>query len=224
MSAPTPPIFNQGMFAIGPSSPEDWQSFYRWLLSVLTATNDATQTVATLQLGQTAINAAIIVLQATQASQQADLTAVQTQQATDEAALAALTEQVNQIQFGPNPFIASLPAMAHRQLQPTGMMDASRLALGSGPVDIESLAGPITFGLNLVEKMRLHTNGFFGIMQPSPAYQLDIVGDVNTTTLYRAATLPGISGTAVLAKITGAGTNGSLTITGGIITAKVDPT
>jgi hypothetical protein len=40
----------------------------------------------------------------------------------------------------------------------------------------------------------------------------------------QATLSPGISGTVTLAKLTGGGTNGSLTFAGGIITAVVDPT
>ncbi len=70
----------------------------------------------------------------------------------------------------------------------------------------------------------LNTNGRVGVKNVAPAYPLDVTGDINTTTLYRVGGTGGFSGTAVLAKITAGGTNGSLTIVGGIVTAYLAPT
>ncbi len=57
-----------------------------------------------------------------------------------------------------------------------------------------------------------------------PAYAVDATGDVNASGVHRTGGVAGITGVAALAKLTIAGTNGTLTFTGGIITAYTAPT
>ena len=55
-------------------------------------------------------------------------------------------------------------------------------------------------------------------------FALDVTGDINLSGAYRRGGTTGITTVATLAKITGGGANGSLTIAGGIITGYVAPT
>jgi hypothetical protein len=56
---------------------------------------------------------------------------------------------------------------------------AGLLVSASGP-DLK----PLLFGIDRVEKARLHSNGNFGIGTPTPAFKLDVNGIVNATALY----------------------------------------
>lgn len=66
--------------------------------------------------------------------------------------------------------------------------------------------------------------GKWGFLNASPAEVVDVTGNVNATGVYKKGGTSGISTTAVLAKLTSLGSNGSLTISGGIITAYTAPT
>jgi hypothetical protein len=63
-----------------------------------------------------------------------------------------------------------------------------------------------------------------GIGTLSPAYSLDVTGDVNCSGIYRRAGVAGVTATITTAKLTTAGANGSLTFSGGILTGFVQPT
>lgn len=63
-----------------------------------------------------------------------------------------------------------------------------------------------------------NNNGDIGTLSGEIAANTASIKVINTTLS------PGITGSVVLAKITGGGANGSLTFVKGIITAKVDPT
>ncbi len=66
--------------------------------------------------------------------------------------------------------------------------------------------------------------GKWGFLQAAPAEVVDVTGNVNATGVYKKGGVAGISATAVLAKLTTLGANGSLTVSGGIITAYTAPT
>jgi len=64
--------------------------------------------------------------------------------------------------------------------------------------------------------------GFGG--NAAPGYEVDATGQINAASGYRAAGVNSVSGFITLAKITPGGANGSITITGGIVTGSVAPT
>ncbi len=70
----------------------------------------------------------------------------------------------------------------------------------------------------------LNTNGRVGIKNTAPAYAFDVTGDLNVTGVYRQGGTAGITGVAALAPLTALGSPGTLTFTGGIITAYTAPT
>lgn len=77
----------------------------------------------------------------------------------------------------------------------------------------------------LAEWARLDNAGHFGFGgNAAPAYAVDATGYVNASAGYRVNAVVGITQVVVLAKITVAGTNGSLTFVGGIPTAYTAPT
>jgi hypothetical protein len=66
--------------------------------------------------------------------------------------------------------------------------------------------------------------GNLGVGTTSPAYNLDVAGDVNCSGIYRRAGVAGVTATITTAKLTTAGANGSLTFSGGILTGFVQAT
>lgn len=98
-----------------------------------------------------------------------------------------------------------------------------------GAGDKFGFVGPTTntalvLGQNNTERMRVHSNGKVGVNNNSPAFQLDVTGDINTTTAYRAGGTVGINATITTAKLTPGGANGSMTFVGGILTAQTPAT
>ncbi len=79
--------------------------------------------------------------------------------------------------------------------------------------------GVFTFWITLNQTGKC---GFGGNV--APAYPVDATGDINASGVFRQAGTAGISGTAALAPLTALGTPGSLTYSGGIITAYIAPT
>ena len=58
----------------------------------------------------------------------------------------------------------------------------------------------------------------------NPNYALDTTGDTNTTGVYRVGGTAGLSVTITTAKVTSGGASGSMTFTGGILTAQTQAT
>lgn len=98
--------------------------------------------------------------------------------------------------------------------------------LGSGLL-IETANGtPLVFGTNNAERARFVSAGrlLIGTLTDNAADLLQVNGVVNAASGFKVGASSGVSGTVSLAKLTSGGTNGSLTVTNGIITAIVNPT
>lgn len=88
----------------------------------------------------------------------------------------------------------------------------------SGQTVGNAVTDTIAFTLDL-------TSGDIGLGgQTSPSYAVDTTGYINASTGYRIGGTAGITQVATLAKLTVGGTNGSLTIVGGIVTGYSNPT
>ncbi len=79
--------------------------------------------------------------------------------------------------------------------------------------------GAIAFWITLDQTGKC---GFGG--NAAPAYAMDATGDVNVSGVFRVGTVAGLSATITTAKLTLAGANGSMTFTGGILTAQTPAT
>jgi microcystin-dependent protein len=77
--------------------------------------------------------------------------------------------------------------------------------------------GEIQSQINGVTKMVIKNDGKVGIANLSPAYPLDVTGDVNITGAFRVNGTP-LSGTGTVTSVDGAGGTTGLTLTGGPIT------
>lgn len=100
------------------------------------------------------------------------------------------------------------------------------LALGTGTGGMSlylntGLTVGNTFTPSAVITINTTGAGFGG--NTNPQYPVDATGDINTSTKYRVGGTAGLSTTVTLAKLTSGGSNGSLTITGGIVTAYSAP-
>jgi hypothetical protein len=89
---------------------------------------------------------------------------------------------------------------------------------GAARLDIRTAAaGGLTTVISLLADD--DSTGYCGIMNPAPAYPLDVTGDVNTTTRYRAGGTAGLSGTYNFTGTAGSTKIKTMTFVGGILTA-----
>jgi hypothetical protein len=77
----------------------------------------------------------------------------------------------------------------------------------------------------ITEAARLDSAGNFGFGgNVAPAYPVDATGDINASVKYRVGGTAGLTVVITTAKLTALGANGSMTFTGGILTAQVAAT